>query len=186
MALRDIFKRKKKVVKEDNVDLLEDLFDEPIKYIPNEDLKSKLIDSLIDLNECHKRELKSLERIEELRRLNISLEIENRMLKMEIEDLKKEDHLDPKSIILNDDDNEDKEEYLDPKSIILNNDDNEDKEEYLDSKSKVLKLLKGKDRNIYINPRFKIGFNVLKLSQDTNLSKFTVYKCLRKIKEDIL
>lgn len=171
MALSDFFKRKKEVVKEDSIDLLEDLFDEPIKYIPNEDsiedLKSKLIDSLINLNEYHKRELKSIERIEELRRLNISLEVENKMLKMEIEDLKKEDHLDPKSIILNDDDNEDKEEYL-------------------DSKSKVLKLLKGKDRNIYINPRFKIGFNVLKLSQDTNLSKFTVYKCLRKIKEDML
>ena len=186
MALRDIFKRKKKVVKEDDVDLLEDLFDEPIKYIPNEDLKSKLIDSLIDLNECHKRELKSLERIEELRRLNISLEIENKMLKIEIEDLKKEDHLDPKSIILNDDDNDKKEDHLDPKSkdVILNND--EDKEEYLDSKSMILKLLKGKDRNIYINPRFKIGFNVLKLSQDTNLSKFTIYKYLRKIREDIL
>ena len=167
MALSDFFKRKKEVVKEDSIDLLEDLIYDDKDYIKqlearNEDLKSKLLDSLINLNEYHKRELKSLERIEELRRLNISLEIENKMLKIEIEDLKKEDHLDPKSIILNDDD-EDKEEYLDPKSMIL-------------------KLLKSKDRNIYINPRFKMGFNVLKLSQDTNLSKNTVYKYLKIIK----
>lgn len=170
MALSDFFKRKKEVVKEDNVDLLEDLIYDDKDYIKdlkarNEDLKSKLIDILINLNEYHKRELKSLERIEELRRLNTSLEVENKILKIEIEDLKEEDHLDPKSIILNDDDKED---------------------EHLDSKSMILKLLKGKDRNIYINPRFKIGFNVLKLSQDTNLSKFTIYKYLRKIREDIL
>ena len=166
MALSDFFKRKKEVVKEDSI----------------EDLKSKLIDSLINLNEYHKRELKSIERIEELRRLNISLEIENKMLKIEIEDLKEEDHLDPKSIILNDDDNEDKEEYLDPKFIILNDDDNDKKEDDLDPKSMILKLLKGKDRNIYINPRFDIGFNVSKLSQDTNLSRSTIYKYLKIIK----
>ncbi len=151
----------------------------------NEDLNSKFIDSLIDLNKYSKQELKLFERIEELRRLNTSLEIENKFLKSKIEDLNKDidlnkmfRNLDKKLYDLN--------EYLKSKDVILNDDDDEDKEEYLDPKSKILKLLKGKDKDIYKNPKTKSGFSVSKIQRDTNLSQFTVYKYLRKIKEDML
>ncbi len=206
MALSDFFKKKKEDVKEDSIDLLEAALNEPIKYIPNEeiedsiyddkdyikdleerneDLNSKFIDSLIDLNKYSKQELKLFERIEELRRLNTSLEIENKFLKSKIEDLNKDidlnkmfRNLDKKLYDLN--------EYLKSKDVILNDDDDEDKEEYLDPKSKILKLLKGKDKDIYKNPKTKSGFSVSKIQRDTNLSQFTVYKYLRKIKEDML
>ena len=46
MALSDFFKRKKEVVKEDNVDLLEDLFNDDKDYIKQLEVKNEYINSL--------------------------------------------------------------------------------------------------------------------------------------------
>ena len=101
MALRDIFKRKKKVVKEDNVDLLEDLFDEPIKYIPNEVNEyikkiEKQNEALNKINELSEKEIellnKQIEALEKMNELSEGkierLDKENKELRYKVRDFK--------------------------------------------------------------------------------------------------
>ncbi len=87
MLLSDFFKKKKEDVKEDNVDLLEDLLDEPIiKYIPNEDLTLE--------EEKLKEEIKNLTLEEAMKRINNSNISSEEVLQIENNETKEKNILD--------------------------------------------------------------------------------------------
>lgn len=101
MALSDFFKRKKEVVKEDSIDLLEDLLDKPIKYIPNEVNEyikkiEKQNEALNKINELLEKEIellnKQIEALEKMNELSEGkierLDKENKELRYKVRDFK--------------------------------------------------------------------------------------------------
>lgn len=101
MSLSDFFKKKKEDVKEDNVDLLEDLFDEPIKYIPNKDSTLEEENELLNkAYEISKGLIKDLEKENEaLKKINELSEKEIELLNEVNEVLEKMNELSEGKIV---------------------------------------------------------------------------------------